>query len=60
MFQELKTLKVTCDTYGCGTSVIITVRACDSKLPDGWVYKEVGPCGITDYYKTDVFCPKCK
>jgi hypothetical protein len=28
--------------------------------PDGWVMKEVGPCGHTNYFRDELRCPACK
>lgn len=46
-----------CDNPKCTTKVIAVA------LPADWSKesKEVGPCGLTDYYRTETyhFCPRC-
>ena len=55
--QEVKQFRYTCDHKGCGFQCV------SEQLPPGWqlVRKEVGPCGMTDYFRTDeaYFCNVC-
>ncbi len=58
MITELKTFEITCDC--CGTSVETRAsRESRVKYPEGWEIISVGPCGLTDYYRNELRCPKC-
>jgi hypothetical protein len=38
---------------------MITVDTIAASIPSGWEYTKVGPCGMTDYYTSDLLCPYC-
>jgi hypothetical protein len=53
---ELRKFVFWCDM--CKVQEIIEdIREPD--LPKGWIYRSVGPCGLTNYYKKVEVCPKC-
>lgn len=45
-----------CDTCNVEKIIESTMKP---DLPKGWAYREVGPCGLTNYYKNVEICPKC-
>lgn len=55
MKQELKVYKFTC--YMCHVSIIITGRP--GEKPPGWEVTQVGPCGMTNYFKDEEVCKDC-
>ena len=55
MIRELKTFEYRCDFCG-ETKVSQSFR---QEHPSGWGLIEVGPCGLTDYYRNDLACEKC-
>lgn len=56
MILELKTLRVTCDR--CGKTKVYSSTTVYLP-PDGWKTIQIGPCGMTDYYRVGHLCPSC-
>lgn len=52
---EVKTYKYICDK--CKKEAV--VHAMYNILPIGWTTEEVGPCGLTDYYRDEDICTSC-
>lgn len=53
--RELKQYEIVCDH--CGKA---RVESRDPYLvPDGWSHQSVGPCGLTDYYREELWCRTC-
>jgi ribosomal protein L37E len=53
---ELKHFKISCDR--CSWTMV-TVDTISATKPEGWEYVRVGPCGMTDYYRSDLLCSTC-
>lgn len=55
--SELRIREFKCDGPTCGATQVA------AQNPPGWTFhtREVGPCGLTDYYRTEhaCFCPVC-
>lgn len=57
MIREKKTFEISCER--CGKTV--TVQSVSTPdLPKGWKTVSVGPCGMTNYYRDEIRCIKCK
>ena len=56
MIQERKTYLITCDS--CRSSFQYSALS-ERDLPPGWRTVQVGPCGMTDYYRTEHRCSGC-
>ncbi len=54
MYTEVKQYKVRCD---CCLAESETLNS--KRIPRGWTQKEVGPCGMTNYFRTENYCFKC-
>jgi hypothetical protein len=60
MILEMKTFAFVCDVCRRHSD---PVTACSTpsprEAPEGWEEILVGPCGATNYYRNDLFCPSC-
>ena len=59
MRREIKKFEIRCDGPLCRNTVLIEGTNKEHEKPAGWGSVNVGPCGLTGYYRDELFCPDC-
>lgn len=57
MIREIKTFEIVCNQ--CHATETFTGLYGPNDKPKDWGIREVGPCGLTNYFRKEDLCPKC-
>jgi hypothetical protein len=55
--EKLRTYERRCDK--CDKRERTEATGSAPLLPIGWTRRSIGPCGLTNYYRDEEWCPEC-